>query len=189
MPAVKIFPQTAKQRLQDVQIPLADVERVLNQHLPQLPQVPEFGWGGCRPTDAGRRLKSALDGQHKFNLLQNIAHAKRRIVENVRQYIDGELIVWIRKFKYALNVIKVLQYIQRLVATANFYRSLIRQEIEVANHYCREGIALIEFAESNLTPANLRTQAERELADVWTQIKADCNLQINENNASKECLI
>lgn len=186
---VKVYPPTAKQRLMDTVVPLANVERATNKVLAAIPQVPGIGWGNCVPKDAGRRLKEHLDGQSKYSLMEHIGHAKRRCIENVTQYIDGKLPVWIRRVKYELDRIKVLQYAAQLVGTAKFLRSLLQKEVELANHYCNEGIAIVNFAESNLTPAGLRTQAEHEVAAVLQQARADLESQIEQNNASLECLI
>lgn len=183
------YHKPAKLRLQLNEVPLIDVAEAANKVLAQLPQVPEFGWHNCAPRDAGRRLKEHLNGVPKYTLLQNIAHAKRRIHENIIQYIDGKLPVWIRKFKYAADVLKVIRYAARIVGTARFLQSLLVLEVELANHYCNEGIALIDFADANLTPSGLRTQAEQELAEVWLRIRLDLQSQIQQNNSSLECLI
>jgi hypothetical protein len=189
MGRVNQYPQAARIRLQRVEKPLIDVEHAANKVLASLPQVPELGWHNCIPKDPGRRLKEHLDGIKKYDLLEHVAHAKRRIEENIRQYIDGKLPVWLRAPKYAYNAIKKVQYALRIVATAFFLKSLIEEEIALANHYCNEGLLLIGFAESNLTPAGLQTQAEQELVRVWQKARADLLSQITQNTASLDCII
>lgn len=185
----KMYPVPSVRRLQIPPIPRLDVTEAGNKVLAGLPQVPELGWHNCTPKDAGRRLKEHLDGIKKYELLEHIAHAKRRIEENIRQYIDGKLNDWVRPWKYAYNAIQKIKYALRLVATALFLKSLLEQEVALANHYCSEGIAIINFAQANLTPEPLRTQAEREMARVWEKQLADLTSQIAQNNASLECLI
>lgn len=185
----KQYPVPARIRLQLIEKPLIDVAVAANKVLEKLPQVPELGWKSCIPRDAGRRLKEHLNGIQKYAILEHIAHAKRRIEENIIQYIDGELPVWLRAPKYAYNALKKIQYALRIVATAFFLKSLLEEEVALANHYCEEGIALIEFAEATLTPAGLRTQAEQELAIVWIKARADLQSQIAQNGDSLSCLI
>lgn len=187
--AVKIFPPAAKQRLMDTTKPLMDVEQAVNKALTALPQIPEFGYHNCIPKDAGRRLKNHADGTHKYALLEHAAHAKRRIRENLTQYIDGKLPVYIRAGKYELDRVKALQYAARIVGTAHFLQAVLQQEVAEANYYCQEGIHLVDFAESNLTPGGLRTQAEDEVARVLAQVRLDLQTQVVENNRSLECLI
>lgn len=186
---VKVFPQQARQRLQDTTIPFAHVERAINKVLPSWPQVPELGWRNCVPKDAGRRLKEHADGQTAYDLLEHIAHAKRRVKENLTQYLDGKLPIWIRRAKYELDKVKALQYARRFAATAVLLRSILEKEVELANAYLHEGELMIDFGRKNLTPAGLRTQAEEEVSAIWDQVLLDLASQKDQNAASLTCLI
>jgi hypothetical protein len=157
--------------------------------LSNLPQIPEFGWHNCIPKDAGRRLKEHADGTNKYHLLECVAQAKRWIHEHIITYIDGKLPVFIRKFKFAYDVIKVMQYAARIVATAAFLQSLIRKEVALANAYLTDAQALLDFAEATLSPAGLRTQAELEMIRIWNIARNDIQMQINQNNESIQCLL
>lgn len=189
MGKVTMFPEKARLRLLHTYKPLLDVSHAANKVLSPLPQVPEFGWHNCIPKDAGRRLKEHLNGTPKYPLLEHIAHAKRRIIENIIQYVDGELPDWLRAPKYASNALKKIKYALRIVATAFFLKSLLTEEVALANYYCNEGLLLIDFAEANFTASGLRTQAEQELYNVWERAKADLSSQIAQNTDSLTCLI
>jgi hypothetical protein len=186
---VQIFPPSARQRLQDTIIPLAHVEQAINKTLASWPQVPELGWRNCVPKDAGRRLKEHVDGQTCYDLLEHIAHAKRRVKENLTQYLDGKLPIQIRRVKYELDKVKVLQYARRFAATAVLLKSILEKEVELANAYLNQGEAIVSWAESNLTPAGLRTQAEQTVAEVWERVKQDLAMQKDQNSQSLQCLI
>jgi hypothetical protein len=186
---VQIFPPAARQRLQDTVVPLAHVEQAINKTLASWPQVPELGWRNCVPKDAGRRLKDHVDGQTVYDLLEHIAHAKRRVQENLTQYLDGKLPIHIRRVKYELDKVKVLQYARRFAATAVLLKSIVEKEVELANGWLNQGEAIVNFAQSNLTPAGLRTQAEETVALVWQQVQADLTMQKSQNAQSLQCLI
>lgn len=185
-----VYKQPPVHRLVDHKVPSINISNSLNPTLPFLRQLPELGWHNpCTPTRAGRKLNEFVDGQGKFNLLQDAAHLKRWVIEHVKTYIEGKLPVWIRAPKFALDVIKLIRYIQRIVATVLFYKSILNKETELANHYIGESIALIDFAESTLSPPSLRTEAEREVLLIWNQARQELGRQVNENNQARSCVI
>jgi hypothetical protein len=124
-----------------------------------------------------------------MQLLEHIAHAKRFIKEHVQAYIDGKLPTVIRKFKYAADVLRIVRYMVRLVATLNFLEQLVAHEIALANQWANENLLHIDYAINQLTPAGLRTAAEQELAATLERAKQKIQQQINENNATLACLI
>jgi len=184
-----LFPPAPVRRLGDLQLPSGANIDCINRLFIPLPQIPGFGWAGCTPRHSGRKLQEAVNGQTKWDLMQEVAHLKRWIIEHVTSYVDGELPYWPRAAKYAMDVIKVLMYIERVVATANFYLSLLAQEYAWAARNIAEANALLAFGQSLLTPQGLRTAAEIELAAVWLQASKDLARQASQNAADKSCLL
>jgi hypothetical protein len=185
----KVFKSAPKHHLVDNPLPNLSILDAKMPHLPWMLQNPEMGWNAsCVPTRAGRKVNEFVDGQGKFHLVQNIAHAKRWITEKVRGYIDGYLPTWLRRPKYALDVIKLLRYIRRLVATYNFWQAVVNKEIDLANNYIAQCQAVINYGKTTLSPASLRSEFENEIAEIWDNAINDLNKQVEENNRSR-CLI
>jgi hypothetical protein len=184
-----LFPASPVRRLGDLGLPSGVNIDCLNRSFIPLPQIPGFGWAGCTPRHSGRKLQEAINGQTKWDLMQQIAHVKRWVIEHVTSYIDGELPYWPRAAKYAMDVIKVLVYIEQVVATANFLLSLIAQEYAFMARNIAEANALISYTQALLTPANLQTAAERELASVLASALNDLAKQASQNAADRACLL
>jgi hypothetical protein len=185
----KIYKQNPKHRLIDHQLPQLGVLDSKNPVVPFMRQNPEFGWNNpCVPSRAGRKVNEWIDGQGKFNLLQDLAHAKRWIIEQIGDKITCYLPTWARKPKLAVEVIKLARYIRRLVMTYTFWRRVVDLEIAMANHYINQANAVIDYAENTLSPAGLRAEWENEVLEVWNQARSDNLRQITENEQSK-CLI
>ncbi len=185
----KIFKTQPMHRLVDNPIPNLSIADSKMPRLPRPIQNPEMGWNSqCTPTRAGRKINEYIDGQFKFNLLQNIAHAKRWIKEKIRGYIDGFLPTWLRKIKYKIDAVKLGIYIRRLVATYNFWRSVVNKEVDLANNHIGQCKAIINYGKQTLSPSGLRAEFENEIAEIWNNALSDLDKQTEENNQSR-CLI
>jgi len=184
-----LFPPSPVRRLGDLGLPTGVNIDCINRAFIPLPQIPGFGWAGCTPRHSGRKLQEGVNGQTKWDLMQEVAHAKRWIIEHVTSYTDGKLPHFPRAVKFAMDVIKILIYIEQVVATANFYLSLLQQEYAWAARNIAEANALLAFGQSLLTPQGLRTAAEIELAAVWAQASKDLARQASQNAADKACLL
>ena len=188
--SVTIFPTSPVQRLQNLPIPQANVADFSNPVVLKLIQVATFGWNpSCTPTRAGKKINSAFGHVSQVNLMEHVAHAKARNEEHAIQYIDGELPVWLRKPKYILDVARVIQKMEQIVATYNYYRALFEQEVALANAWAGECNALVGLAQATMTPAGLQTEAERVLVPVLNKAAQDIAQQIQESNTSKSCVI
>lgn len=187
--AVKIFPDSPVQRLVDTVIPRASIASVTNPILQKLPQIAEFGWANCTPQHRNLKLRETFASVGNAQLVEHIGHAKRFIKEHIQAYIDGKLPTIIRKLKYAADVLKIVRYIVRIVATLTYLENLIRREIALANQWANENILLIEYAINQITPPGLRTAAEAKLVETLMRAKQDIQRQINENNQMPACLI
>ena len=186
----KVFKPTPKHRLIDHN-PLPDLATLdsLNPQLPFLKQNPNFGWNAaCTPTRAGRKVNDFVDGQRKLSLVQHIAHARMWVQQQISDMITCYLPTFIRKIKLSVKVIQLGRKLRQLVATYNFWRTVIEKEIAFANHYINQSNAVIGYAKSNLSPAALRAEWENEVAEILDQAIADNLRQITENDQSK-CLI
>lgn len=184
-----IYPTDPVRRLLDTVIPRTSAAVMNNPVLQALPQLAEFGWRGCTPQHRNLKMRQSFGHIGNMQLLEHIAHAKRFIKEHVQAYIDGKLPTLIRKFKYAANVLKMLRYIIRLVATLNYLQQLVAHEIALANAWANENLLHIDYALNQITPAGLRTAAETELVATLNRAKQKIVQQINENNATVACLI
>lgn len=185
----KIYPTQPVKRLLDTIIPRTSSAVMNNPVLKALPQIVEFGWHTCTPQHRNLKMRQTFGHIGNANLLEHIAHAKRFIKEHVQAYIDGKLPTLIRKFKYAADVLKIVRYMVRLVATINYLQQLIAHEIALANRWAGENLLHIEYAINQITPAGLRTAAEQELVAMLNKSKQKIQQQINENNATLACLI
>lgn len=185
----KLFPTVPTKRLVDTILPHADVADIRNPVLRRLAQIPEFGNGTCTPQMAGVKLRESFASVPAPHLVEQIAHAKRWIREKITGYVDGELIVYLRKPKYIMDVIKVIQYAQRTVATLRFLESLLQQEVAMANAWAREANHLVNFTRENLPAEGLRTAAEKELLDTLDVAAGAIEQQIAENGQALTCLI
>ncbi|HEX8184724.1 MAG TPA: hypothetical protein VF747_08225 [Blastocatellia bacterium] len=187
---VQIYPDNPVQRLVNTKIPSADVADLHNPILQRVLQLPEFGSGsGCTPQMAGVKLREAFAHIPAPHLAQDVAHAKRWIKEKITAYIDGELIVFLRKPKYVVDVIRIIQYAARLIATLNYIRSLLIKEVELANAWALECDALVSFAAATISPAGLRNQAEQVLIGELDVAAQAIGQQAEENSAHVACLI
>ncbi|HEY6329485.1 MAG TPA: hypothetical protein VI756_09105 [Blastocatellia bacterium] len=184
-----LFPTSPVRRLGDLGLPSGVNIDCINRLFIPLPQIPGFGWAGCTPRHSGRKLQEAVNGQTKWDLMQEIAHVKRWVIEHVTSYIDGELPWLPRQAKYALDAIRILIYIEQVVATANFLLSLIAQEYAFAARNIAEANALLAYGQALLTPQGLQTAAERELAAVWAQAAKDLARQASQNAGDRACLL
>jgi hypothetical protein len=183
------FPKTPVQRLLDTQIPSLNVAQLHNPVLQKVLQIPEFGFQGCTPQMAGVKLRESFAHIPAPHLVQDVAHAKRWIREKITAYIDGELIVFLRKPKYVLDVIKVIQYAARIIATLRFIEALLNKEVALANAWAAECNALVDFAKATVTPAALRTESENILLGRLDVARAAIDQQIGENGRALACLI
>ncbi|HKV39583.1 MAG TPA: hypothetical protein VJX67_10245 [Blastocatellia bacterium] len=187
---VKQFPTGPIQRLQNLPIPRADVADFSNPVVLKLIQVATFGWSpSCSPSRAGQKINTAFGHVSQPHLIEHVAHCKARVEEHIETYIDGELPVWLRKPKYVLDVARVIQKMIQIVATYNYYRSLLVQEVALANAWAGECDALVGLAQATMTPAGLRTASEQALVPVLNRATADISQQIQENGSSTSCLI
>jgi hypothetical protein len=185
----KLFKKNPKHRLIDHPLPDLAVLDSKNPLVPFMRQNPEMGWDHqCVPTRAGRKVNEFIDGQGKFNLVQDIAHAKRWIEEQVRDKITCYLPTWLRKPKLAVEVIKILRYIRRLVATYRFWKAVVDKEVAQANHHIEQCNMIIDHAESTLSAAADRAEWENDVKQIWIRARQDNLRQIEENDVSK-CLI
>ncbi|MEW6209821.1 MAG: hypothetical protein AB1631_15765 [Acidobacteriota bacterium] len=185
----KIFPQAPIQRLVNTHIPDGLNGNITNPLVSRLHQIPGFGNEQCTPQMAGIKLRESFASVPAPALIEHCAHAKRWVKEHITSYIDGKLPTIIRKFKYAADIIKIIRYIARVVATLNFLVSLLRKELALALAWAQEMDAFIEFAESNLTPAGLRTQAEQETAAGLARARQSIARKVQESTQSLACLI
>src|ERR1041384_65418 len=183
------YPQNPVQRLLDVQIPDINVAQLHNPVLAKILQLPEFGFQGCTPQMAGVKLGESFAHIPAPHLVQDVAHAKRWIREKLTADIDGELIVFLRKPKYILEVIRIIQYATRLIATLRFIEALLKKEVALANAWGSECKALVSFAKATVTPAGLRTEAERIVIERLDVAHAAIDQQISENGSNIACLI
>src|SRR5258708_36075046 len=106
----KVFKDQPTQRLINWGLPDLGV---LDSKTPQVPfvrQLPGFGWSQCTPTDAGRKMNEWVDGHRKFNLIQQIAHAKRWVEQQVTDMITCYLPVWLRHPLLVVKVALLLKY-------------------------------------------------------------------------------
>jgi len=186
---VTIYKNNPVQRLVDTVIPRGGVANLTNPVLRRLSQIPEFGNSQCTPQMAGIKLRESFNSIPAPHLIEQVAHAKRWIKEHLISYIDGYLPTILRKVKYAHDVIKIIQYAARIVATLRFLESLLAQEVALANAWARECDLLVNFALQNLSPAGLRSQAEAETKEVLERARQDIAQQIEENLQHLECLI
>jgi hypothetical protein len=186
---VQIYPTAPVRRLLDTVIPRTSSAVMNNPFLNALRQIPEFGWNGCTPQHKNLKMRQSFGHIGNVQLLEQIAHAKRFIKEHIQAYIDGFLPTFIRKIKYALDKLKLIRYIIRLVATINHLQQLISQEIALANQWATENLLHIDYALSQITPAGLRTTAEEELVGTLNRAKDKISQQIAENTSTLTCLI
>ncbi len=186
---VQQYPPNPVQRLVDTRIPDINVERVNNPVLQKVLQLPEFGWHNCTPQMAGVKLRDSFEHIPMPHLVEQVGHAKRWIKEKITTYVDGALIYFLRHAKFIIDCLRIIQYAVRLVATLNYIISLINMEIARAQAWANECIALVGFAKRELTPAHLRTEAERVLAAKLDQAAANISQQITENAANVACFI
>jgi hypothetical protein len=189
MAAPKIYPNNPVQRLMDTIVPRTLEEKITNPVLNKLPQIAEFGWANCTPQHRNWKVRETFGDIGAAQLVEQIGHAKRFIKEHIVAYIDGYLPTFIRRVKYALDVVKIIRYAVRIVATLNFLESVIRREIALANQWAAENIAHINYALSQVTPAGLRTAAEEAKVLVLERAKQSIQQQINENPQMTACLI
>jgi hypothetical protein len=178
-----------RHRLVPSELPEIDVTRSLNPQVPFPVQIDEFGWGRpCAPSRAGRKMEDLIDGQKKYQLIQHVSHVKRVVMEKVRQYVDGYLPTLIRKVKYAADLVRMLRWFYRAVATMRYYQGLANKSVALANHYIGQSKMLIAFGESTITQGALKTIWETELEECWATAKAELTRQANENNQSNNCI-
>jgi hypothetical protein len=185
----KQYPPHPVQRLLDTQIPSLNVADINNPVLQKMLQLPEFGYHNCTPQMAGVKLRESFAHIPAPHLAQNVAHAKRWIREKITAYIDGELIVFLRKPKYILDVIKVIQYAARLVATLRFIEAILAKEVALANAWASECREIVDFAKATVSPAGLRNQAEQILVGRLDVAKGAITQQIGENIQALQCSI
>jgi hypothetical protein len=183
------YPHNPVQRLLDTKIPNINVADLHNPVLAKVLQIPEFGWRNCTPQMAGVKLRESFAHIPAPTLVQNVGHAKRWIHEKITTYIDGELIVYLRKPKYILDCIRVIQYAARIVATLRWLEALLAKEVALSNAWAAECHAIVDFAKATVTPAGLRNQAEQVLLPELDVAKAAITQQIGENSANIACLI
>jgi hypothetical protein len=187
--SVSIFPESSVRRFVDTVIPRASLATISNPVLQKLPQIVGFGWANCTPQHRNHKLRESFAGVGNAHLVEHIGHAKRFVEEHVKTYIDGKLPHAIRKLKYALDVLKIIRDMERIVATLHYIETLIRREIALALAWARENLLMINFALNQITPAGLRTAAERELAVMLQRAQTDIQRQIAENAQMVACLI
>lgn len=176
-------------RLMDVVLPEGIISEHRNPVLDKLRQLPEFGWHNCTPQDLGQALMESFDAVNSFSLLEHAANAKRWIEEHIKAYILSKLPWIIRKIKIPIDVIKIIQFTARIVATVKFLISLIQKAIALANKFIDEGLALIAFAKTSLGPSGLRTQAEKQFDLILDRAVEDLNKQLGFNGQTTQCLI
>lgn len=182
------FPPNPIKRLVDTRIPDINVADVLNPTLLRMPQIPGFGWGAnCTPQMAAVKLRESFAHIPAPHLVQNIAHAKRWIKEKITTYVDGALIYFMRHVKFAIDVLKIIQYAVRIVATLNYVISLLNKELALAAAWASECTALVAFAKSELTTGALATESERILAQTLDTATAAISKQVAENSAHLAC--
>ncbi|MBI3654080.1 MAG: hypothetical protein HY231_23870 [Acidobacteria bacterium] len=185
----KLYDAEPVQRLVDVVLPRTSAAVMNNPVLQALRQLDEFGWKGCTPQHRNLKMRQSFSHLSNAALVEHIAHAKRFIMEHVRAYIDGFLPTILRKIKYAIDKVKIIRYIIRLVATLNYLSQLIAHEIALANQWARENLLNLEYAINQVSPAHLRTAAERELVSTLNRAKSKIEQQIVENTQMLTCLV
>ena len=82
-----------------------------------------------------------------------------------------------------------MQTAEQIIAAQIYLASLYQQEVALANAWAQKASSIVAFAQSTLTPANLRTQAENELATALDGSLAQIAQQIAENAANAINLI
>ncbi|MGH9821735.1 MAG: hypothetical protein ACREDR_00530 [Blastocatellia bacterium] len=185
-----IFHDGQVTRFMDAVFPSSIIAQHTNPILSKLPQFVEFGSGnGCTPQHFGMALRNSLADTNAPDLLEHAAHAKKWLDDALIQYIDGELPVWLRAPKFAVDAVKALQWAARVIATVKFLIQLLQQEIEEANHFINRSMALVQFAQSTISPEGLRTAAERDLVTIFAQAVTDLQQQQQQNQQTLQCLI
>lgn len=185
----KIYPTAPVRRLLDTVVPRTSSAVMNNPLVTVLRQLDEFGWRNCTPQHRNLKMRQSFGHIGNMQLLEHIAHAKRFIKEHVQAYVDGFLPTFIRKVKYALDKLKIVKYMVRLVATLNHLAKLIANEIALANLWAQENLLHIEYGINQVTPEGLRTAAEQELVGTLIRAQQKIIQQINENNATLACLV
>jgi hypothetical protein len=172
----------------DTHIPNINVADATNPVVQHLLNVPRFGFN-CTPQMAAIKLRSSFAHVPAPHLIQDVAHAKSWITEQLITYIDGQLPDWLRKPKFIYDHKRQIQYAARIVATARLLIAMLNQEVALANAWANECSALVGFAKTELTTGNLRTEAESLLANQLDVAQAAINQQIEENTQNLKCLL
>lgn len=182
------FPLAPVKRLVDTHIPNINVADINNPVVQRLLNIPRFGFN-CTPQMAAIKLRSSFAHVPAPHLIQDVAHAKSWITEHLITYIDGQLPDSLRKPKFIIDHKRQIQYAARIVATARLLIAMLSEEIQLANAWANECNALVAFAKAELTPGNLRTEAEQLLANQLDVAAAAISQQIAENTQNLKCLL
>lgn len=177
-----VYKTAPRKRLANLPVPEIDVTDNNNPNLPRLGQVPEMSWNNAVPTCATLKGQSFQDGRRLYDLIQHVGHAKRIVEEKVRQYVHGYLPTCLRKFLYAVDLVRMLIWFARAAADKRHKEAVIARDVARANHYIDKGLVTIAHGETTLSPPAQRPQWENDLAEVWEKAKPDMMRQKVENS-------
>ncbi|HEY6332760.1 MAG TPA: hypothetical protein VI756_25780 [Blastocatellia bacterium] len=184
-----IFHAGQVQRFMDSAFSPAFLAINTNPILARLPQFIGFGSGaGCTPQHAGEALRDSLRHINSYDLLEHAAQARKWIDEHTIVYVQGKLPYWLRAPLFVIDLIKLLIWVAQLIATVMFLINLIRQEIEEAMFMINQANALVNFVLQSLSPAGLRTAAEKDIAILSQQAIRDLAAQAGMHGQTLACL-
>lgn len=187
---VQIYPQQPVSRLQDTVLPKLEVANFVNPTVLSLLQIATFGWNAsCTPKQTGKKKNSTYAAISHPSLMEHVAHAKANADQYIINLVDGQLPVWLRKPKFFHDAAVVIQDMERIVGTFNYYKAILEKDVALANAWGSECQTLLDYAQASITPAGIRTAAEEVLIPILTSAASDVSKQIEENKQSVTCLI